>query len=155
MSRLAKPLMILAGLLGGGLMMGIMYDMMLSMRAMRTAMVEMNQSMLAMRGGIAGMSEDMRAMRGDMGAMNATMAVMGKNISDIDIIAREITEIDLHVSNMYGLMAEDLDTLAKSVSLMAPSVATMGPVMHNMGVDMNRGINSFTNPMDFMNGMMR
>ena len=57
--------------------------------------------------------------------------------------------------DMYKLMSEDLDQLSKSVQIMAPSVSTMGPNMNQMRYDMNRGINSFTNPADFMQNMMR
>jgi hypothetical protein len=56
---------------------------------------------------------------------------------------------------MYKLMSEDLDQLSKSVQIMAPSVSTMGPNMNQMRYDMNRGINSFTNPADFMQNMIR
>ena len=69
------------------------------------------------------------------------------------VMKREFIEVDQHMYDMYQLMAEDLDALRYSVQTMAPSVATMGPNMNQMRYDMNRGVDSFTNPVDFMDNM--
>jgi hypothetical protein len=123
--------------LGAMIMLLVMYDMMLSMRAMRGHMEGMAQH-------IQGMSGNMTAMRQDMGHMTGYMEVM----------SIEFTEVDEHMWNMYQLMSEDLDQMRYSMQTMAPSVSSMGPVMRSMGYDMNRGVDSFTNPASYLWNMM-
>jgi hypothetical protein len=55
---------------------------------------------------------------------------------------------------MYKLMSDDLDAMRQSIQMMAPSVSTMGPTMYWMRRDMNRGVDSFTNPAGYIQNMM-
>jgi len=82
--------------------------------------------------------------------MKTATLSMSDNVKGMN---KEITEIDEHMWDMYKLMSEDLDGLRNAVDFMAPSVSTMGPNMNQMRYDMNRGINSFTNPATFMQNM--
>ena len=63
---------------------------------------------------------------------------------------QEFIEVDQHMYDMYQLMSKDLDELRASVDLMAPSVSTMGLNMERIRFDMNRGVNSFTLPDNYM-----
>jgi hypothetical protein len=65
-------------------------------------------------------------------------------------IKRDMGEMDAHMFCMYLSMSADMAAMRQSMSIMTPSVATMGPTMNYMGHDMNRGVNSFTSPMNYM-----
>lgn len=138
--------------IGGAVMLTIMYNMMISVRDMRSDMGSMANN-------IRFIGEDIGAMRtafdttsenvADMRNLVASMSENTSNMSD------QFTEIDDHVYSMYILMAEDLDSMRISMQLMTPSITTIGPNIDRMGYDMNRGVNSFTNPGDFMRNMFR
>lgn len=65
-------------------------------------------------------------------------------------MARDMREMDAHMFCMYLSMSADMTAMRNAMSAMTPSIASMGPAMHYMGHDMNRGVNSFTNPMSYM-----
>jgi hypothetical protein len=63
---------------------------------------------------------------------------------------RDMHEMDTHIFCMYLAMSADMTAMREAMRIMAPSVASMGPTMGYMGQDMNRGVNSFTSPMNYM-----
>jgi hypothetical protein len=65
-------------------------------------------------------------------------------------IRRDMQEMDAHMYCMYLSMSADMTAMRESMRIMTPSVATMGPTMNSMGYDMNRGVSSFSSPMQYM-----
>ncbi|MCG6940385.1 MAG: hypothetical protein LJE69_03940 [Thiohalocapsa sp.] len=72
------------------------------------------------------------------------------NESYMASMRRDMREMDAHMFCMYLSMSADMAEMRKSMSIMTPSVASMGPTMNYMGYDMNRGVSSFSNPMNYM-----
>ena len=72
------------------------------------------------------------------------------NESYMASIRRDMQEMDAHMYCMYLSMSADMTAMRESMRIMTPSVATMGPTMNSMGYDMNRGVNSFSSPMQYM-----
>lgn len=70
--------------------------------------------------------------------------------SHMAAMRRDMNEMDKHIFCMYLSMSADMNAMRESMRVMTPSIATMGPVMNRMGYDMNRGVGSFTNPMNYM-----
>ena len=90
------------------------------------------------------MSKNIYNMSGDMKVMKDEFVGLGATVQDLD----------KHIYDMYKLMSDDLDSMRASIEVMAPSIAAMGNDMNVMKHDMNRGIKSFTSPMNYMKGMI-
>jgi len=114
------PVIVIGSWLGMALTMG---SMGFFMQSMKDDMHQMRADMDHMSGYMQTMSTDIAAMKGYMGDMN-------DDISQIDDV---IHGIDLTLEAEIG-----------------PSVRAMAPAVVNMGYSMHRGVDSFSNPMDYM-----
>jgi len=72
------------------------------------------------------------------------------NESFLASMRRDMSEMDEHMFCMYLAMSADMAAMRNSMNVMTPSIASMGPTMGVMGRDMNRGVRSFTSPMQYM-----
>ncbi len=73
-----------------------------------------------------------------------------QNESYLASIKRDMSEMDEHMFCMYLSMGADMAAMRNAMNVMTPSIASMGPAMGVMGRDMNRGVSSFTSPMQYM-----
>ena len=142
---------VLGSWLGMALTMG---SMTIFMAAMKDDMRHMSKNMQDMSADIQGMSGDMREMKnntttmsthmtqmsGDMANMSKNMQTMGVNIANMDTYINNIDDEIIKIDDEIRLMNNRL----------SPSIAVMAPAVNDMGRSMHRGVQSFSNPMDYM-----
>jgi hypothetical protein len=109
---------------------GSWLGMALTMGSMTWAVVNMQQDVQSMKSDMNLMATDMHSMSADMSAMRLSIAEMHDDIEQIDDV---ILGIDQTLESEIG-----------------PSVRIMAPAVANMGNSMQRGVNSFSSPMDYM-----
>lgn len=128
------PVIVLGSWLGMALTMGsmgiFMAKMQNDMSSMKGNIETMNSSMLVMKDSIQPMRGYMELMSSDMGKMRFDMHNMRDDIENIDNVILGIDQ-----------------TLEQDIG---PSVQAMAPAVNSMGYSMHRGVQSFSNPMDYM-----
>lgn len=109
---------------------GSWLGMALTMGSMTWAVVNMQQDMDSMKTDMSHMSGYMQTMSGDITTIKTSIVHMHDDIEQIDNV---ILGIDRTLETEIG-----------------PYVRMMAPAVANMGYSMHRGVDSFSNPMDYM-----
>jgi hypothetical protein len=112
------------------IVLGSWLGMSLTMGSITVYMASMQDDMHRMRG-------DMTAMQEDIGGMHLNMELMALDIDDMSDDIQVIDDAIRYVD--YTLGAE-----------IGPAVRIMAPAVNDMGHSMHRGVQSFSNPMEYM-----
>jgi hypothetical protein len=100
---------------------------------------------------MASMQDDMHRMRGDMTAMQEDINGMYVNIElmavDIDDMSYDIDAMSDDIQVIDDAIRYVDQTLGAEIG---PAVRIMAPAVNDMGHSMHRGVQSFSNPMEYM-----
>lgn len=129
--------------LGAFVMLFVMFNMMQSMQSMSHNIQNMDNNMQSMAGNIKTMNDNMAQMNQRMASIETHTGSMA---ADMVVMKKEFIEVDQHMSDMYVLMADDLDQMRQSMQYMTPAIVSMGG-------NINRGVSSFTSPWDYFRNM--
>lgn len=147
------------------LMVGIVAGLIVIGYAVKT-MHHMAGYMSEMNHHVADMATDIGKMRGTFTIMTAevskiddVVARMDENINamhaDIDIIQGSISNDMASISKNLELVTMRMGNIDYSLTSMTAEVSQISTLMHPMAVDIHRGTNSFSSPMNYMRNMMR
>lgn len=126
------------------IVLGSWLGMALTMGSMTVYIAGMHDYMNGMNEAIAHMRQDIGVMRGDMTVMAGNMVAMSDAVqgmsTSVIAMSDDVQQIDDAIGDVNYTLSYDI----------GPSVRVMAPAVTDMGHSMHRGVQSFSNPMEYM-----